>query len=276
MRARLWGTRGSLARSGPATIRYGGDTACVQISSTTDDHIILDAGSGILALGENLIEPPERIDILLSHLHMDHIQGLGFFQPLYSPDVMVHIWGPASATEDIRTRLSRYLSPPLFPVRLRDLSGVELHDLPRGELEIGSIKITTDSISHPGHTFGFRLEENGGVLAYMSDHELGLGGAGLPNDPQWTSGYCIAEGADLLIHDAQYTDDEYAERIGWGHSTFKQAVEFAEMAEVRKMLTFHHDPSHSDAFLDEVTASLHSNTVEIAGGMVGGQFEVGA
>lgn len=276
MRAQLWGTRGSLARSGPATIRYGGDTACVAIESTTGDQLVLDAGSGILALGESLNDPPARIDILLSHLHMDHIQGLGFFTPLYSPDVMVHIWGPASATEDLRTRLSRYMSPPLFPVRLRDLEAVELHDLPRGDLEIGSIKIKTDSVSHPGHTYGFRLEENGGVLAYMSDHELGLGAAGFLGDPQWTSGYCIAEGADLLIHDAQYTPEEYAERIGWGHSTFDQAVQFAEMAQVGKMVTFHHDPSHSDAFLDSVTASLHSDSVEIAGGMVGAQFEIGA
>jgi len=275
VRAQLWGTRGSLARSGPATIRYGGDTACVSVTSQAGDLVILDAGSGVLALGESLVTPPQRIDILLSHLHMDHIQGLGFFTPLYSADVAVHIWGPASATEHLRTRLSRYLSPPLFPVRLRDLQGVQLHDLPRGELEIGSIKITTDSVSHPGHTFGFRLEENGGILAYMPDHELGLGGAGFPGDPEWTSGYCVAEGADLLIHDAQYTDEEYTERIGWGHSTFGQAVQFAEMAQVHKMVTFHHDPSHSDAFLDATNASLHSDTVEIVGGMVGAQFEIG-
>lgn len=275
MRAQLLGTRGSLARSGPATIRYGGDTACVEVRSAKGDHIILDAGSGILSAGEALIETPDRIDILLSHLHMDHIQGLGFFSPLYSADVKVHIWGPASPTADLRTRLTRYLSPPLFPVRLRDLPALELHDLPRGHLQIGSVKITTDSISHPGHTFGFRLEEDGGVLAYMSDHELGLGATNFPHDPQWTSGYCIAEGADLLIHDAQYTNAEYQERIGWGHSTFDQAVQFAEMSQVRKMVTFHHDPSHSDAFLDSVMASLHSDTVEIAGGMVGAQFEVG-
>ena len=275
MRVQLWGTRGSLARSGPATIRYGGDTACVEVRADNGSHIVLDAGSGILALGESLDDPPERIDILLSHLHMDHIQGLGFFAPLYSDDVMVHIWGPASATEDLRTRLSRYLSPPLFPVRLRDLSAVEVHDLPRGELEIGGVAIRTDSVSHPGHTFGFRLEENGHVMAYMSDHELGLGATDFPNQPEWTSGFRIAEGADLLIHDAQYTDEEYAERVGWGHSTFDQAVKFAEMAQAKKLVTFHHDPSHSDAFLDSVTASLHSDTVEIVGGQVGAQFEVG-
>lgn len=274
MRVRLWGTRGSLARSGPETVRYGGDTSAVEVRSSDGSLIVIDAGSGILRLGENLGEPPERIDILLSHLHMDHIQGLGFFTPLYSPDIEVHIWGPASATQNLRQRLTRYLSPPLFPVRLRDLAGVEVHDLSRGTMQLRDVKVTTDLITHPGHTFGFRIEDSAGVLAYMSDHEPALGVADFPTGPEWTSGADLAAKADLMIHDAQYTDEEYSRRPGWGHSTFDQAVSFAEMAGVRRMVTFHHDPSHSDDFLDLVTGSLHSDSVEIIPGMVGREFQL--
>lgn len=275
MRARLWGTRGSLARSGPETVRYGGDTSCVEIRGSGDTVIVLDAGSGILRCGENLEDPPARIDILLSHLHMDHIQGLGFFTPLYSPDIQVHIWGPTTVTEDLRTRLTRYLSPPLFPVRLRELEGVEVHDLHRGTMELGGVTVTADIVSHPGHTFGFRLEENGTTLTYISDHEPALGVPDFPRDPDWTSGASLASGADLLIHDAQYTADEYADRVGWGHSSFEHAVAFAEMAEARKMVTFHHDPSHSDDFIDKAMRQAVSPSVEVIGGKVGATFDIG-
>lgn len=275
MKARLWGTRGSLARSGPETVRYGGDTASVEVRGADGTLLILDAGSGILRLGENIGEPPERIDILLSHLHMDHIQGLGFFTPLYSADLDVHIWGPTTATEDLRSRLTRYLSPPLFPVRLRDLEGIEVHDLPRGTMEIGGITVTADTVSHPGHTFGFRLEENGAVLAYISDHEPALGVPDFPADANWTSGAALAADADVLIHDAQYTDEEYADRIGWGHSTFRHAVTLAELVNAKQLVTFHHDPSHSDDFLDRATSAVESDTVEIVGGKVGAEFVVG-
>ncbi len=276
MKARLWGTRGSLARSGPETNKYGGDTAAVEVRGDDGSLVVLDAGSGILRLGENIGEPPPRVDILLSHLHMDHIQGLGFFTPLYSADVEVHIWGPTSSTLDLRTRLTRYLSPPLFPVRLRDLVAVELHDLNPGSFRLDGVEVTADVVCHPGHTFGFRLQDDTGVLAYLPDHEPALGVEDFPGPPEWTSGYGLAAGADLLIHDAQYTADEYALRVGWGHSTFAHAIAFAELAEVDTIVTFHHDPSHSDEFLDEVTGGLSSNTVKIVGGTVGAEFEAAA
>ena len=275
MKATLWGTRGSLARSGPETLRYGGDTSSVEVRAQDNSLIVIDAGSGILRLGENIGDPPSRIDLLLSHLHMDHIQGLGFFTPLYTPEIEVHIWGPVSATQDLRARLTRYLSPPLFPVRLRDLAGVEIHDLPPGILELGAITVTAEIVTHPGHTLGFRLQDETGVLTYISDHEPALGVTDFPASAEWTSGSALAAGADLLIHDAQYTDEEYGERVGWGHSTFKHAVAFAELVGAKKMVTFHHDPSHSDDFLDLVTGSLHSDTVEIIGGKVGAEFVVG-
>ncbi len=276
MKATLWGTRGSLARSGPETLRYGGDTSSVEVRGSDGSLIVIDAGSGILRLGENIGDPPRRIDLLLSHLHMDHIQGLGFFTPLYTPDIEVHIWGPVSATQDLRARLTRYLSPPLFPVRLRDLEGVQIHDLRPGALELGAITVTAEIVTHPGHTLGLRLEDEAGVLTYLSDHEPALGVTEFPGPAEWTSGAALAEGADVLIHDAQYTDEEYEARVGWGHSTFKQAIAFAELVEAKKMVTFHHDPSHSDDFLDLVIGSLHSDTVEIVGGTVGAEFVVGS
>jgi len=276
VRVRLWGTRGSLARSGPETVRYGGDTSSVEVRGSAGSLIVIDAGSGILRLGENIGDPPERIDILLSHLHMDHIQGLGFFTPLYSPEVEVHIWGPASATQGLRARLTRYLSPPLFPVRLRDLEGVELHNLHRGTMQVGEFTVSADLVTHPGHTYGFRLEDGTATVTYMSDHEPALGVDDFPGPAEWTSGADLAAGADLMIHDAQYTDDEYASRVGWGHSTFDQAVAFAEMTQVRQMVTFHHDPGHSDDFLDLITDSLRSESVEIIPGMVGREFHLDA
>jgi len=274
VRARLWGTRGSLARSGPETVRYGGDTSSVEVRPADGGLIVLDAGSGIVRLGENIGTPPPRIDILLSHLHMDHIQGLGFFTPLYSEDIVVHIWGPATAALDLRSRLSRYLSPPLFPVRLRDLVGFEIHDLAPGTMQLGQVAVTADVVCHPGHTFGFRLQEGSAALTYIPDHEPALGVRNFPGSAEWTSGTALAANADLLIHDAQYSDDEYEARAGWGHSTFSHAIAFAELAEVRRMVTFHHDPSHSDDFLDRAAAAFTSDSVEVVSGTVGADFEV--
>src|SRR5215472_3808209 len=142
MRVALWGTRGSLGSPGAEAARYGGNTSCVEARGSEGTVLVLDAGTGIRRLGVALPSSLRRVDVLLTHLHMDHIQGLGFFAPLYNPEVEVHIWGPASATLDLRARLMRYLSPPLFPVHLRDLPcNLVLHEVPRGEFEIGPFRI---------------------------------------------------------------------------------------------------------------------------------------
>lgn len=262
MNIRLWGTRGSIAAAGPETVQYGGDTSSVEVVSQAGDRVILDAGSGIRALGIDLAGI-ERIDILLSHLHMDHVQGLPFFGPLLDPVSEVHIWGPVSTTQGLRERLSRYLSPPLFPIMVRDLANVFFHDVPPGEFDIGSIHVQADLVSHPGSTLGYRLEDSGSILGYVPDHEPALGARDFPGRPEWTSGFDIAVGADVLIHDAQYTDEEYAGRIGWGHTSTTQLARFSEMAEVKRVVTFHHDPSHSDAALD----LLHENLESIIAGV---------
>jgi ribonuclease BN (tRNA processing enzyme) len=187
---------------------------------------------------------------------MDHILGLGFFRPLYQPGLEVHLWGPPSATQSLHARLTRYLSPPLFPVRLRDLPcRLELHDAPRGPFELPGLGVTADLVCHPGPTLGYRLEgEGGGVLAYLSDHEPALGNGGVTGPPAWTSGYDLARGADVLIHDAQFTDDEYPSHIGWGHSSVSHALAFGELAGVGCLVPFHFDPDHEDQALDAIYA----------------------
>jgi len=249
----LWGTRGSLAAPGPETVRYGGNTACVEVRGGDDSLLILDAGTGIRRLGGTVESEVRRIDVLLTHLHMDHIQGLGFFPPLDQPGRDVHIWAPPSPTLDLRTRLSRYLSPPLFPVRIRELPcRLTLHDAPLERFRIGRFEIEASLVCHPGSTVGYRIGEDGTTLTYLPDHELALGAASFPAEPDWTSGFELASGADLLIHDAQYAEVEYRQRVGWGHSTIDQALHFAAAAGVKRLVTFHHDPGHSDAMLDRL------------------------
>lgn len=257
MRAKLNGTRGSVGRAGPGTIRYGGDTSSVEVTSNEGATLILDAGSGVVHADVADVKTG-RIDVLLTHLHMDHIQGLGFFGPLFEPGVEVHMWGPVSTTKSLTARLARYLSPPLFPVRLRDLPSLTVHDLAPGTVQIGPFWVTAEFVVHPGQTYGYRIIADGRTLTYLPDHEPALGSGHIPDDPRWTSGFALAEGTDVLIHDAQYTDDEYKDRIGWGHSTFEHALEFAGLAGVERLVTFHHDPGHTDEMLDGVLEEIRA------------------
>ena len=263
MRLTLWGTRGSIASAGPDTVRYGGDTASVEVRADDGRLLILDAGSGVRRLGTQLSDE-RRIDIALSHLHMDHVQGLPFFPPLLDPDVEVHIWGPISTTRTLRERLARYLSPPLFPVRVRDLENVHFHDVPPSQLEINGFEISADLITHPGTTLGYRIRCDDCTLAYLPDHEPALGSTRFPEAPEWTSGFELANGVDVLIHDAQYTDEEYADRVGWGHTSFSQLAAYATMTKPGRLVTFHHDPAHDDDFLDRA----HADLVERCNGVV--------
>ena len=274
MRVTLRGTRGSVGRAGAGTVRYGGDTSSAEVVASDGTPLLLDAGSGIVhCLPDGHGDP---LHVLLTHLHMDHIQGLGFFRALFDPTVEVHLWGPISG-RSLTDRLARYLSPPLFPVRLRDLPATVVHDLVPGTVEIGPFRVTADFVIHPGQTYGYRIEGDGRVLTYMPDHEPALGAGRIPSDTRWLSGYELAKGADLLVHDGQYTDEEYKTRVGWGHSTIDQSVEFARTSGVGRIVTDHHEPDPSDEEIDrlhEEVRSRHSGGPAVIAGLADATFEV--
>jgi phosphoribosyl 1,2-cyclic phosphodiesterase len=251
MRARVWGCRGSLAAPGADTVRYGGNTSCIAVELGSGETLVLDAGTGMRPLGvEMMRDRPDEMHVLLTHLHLDHLQGLGFFRPLFDPGATVHIWGPASPVQSLSERIALYLSPPLFPVRLADIPAeVVFHDEPHS-VTIGSATVHASKVAHQGPTVGYRIEEDGRVLTYLPDHEPSLGVLLEDQPPSWISGHDLAQGADVLFHDAQYGDDEYPTHVGWGHSCVDHVVAFARKAEVDTLVLFHHDPYHTDEELE--------------------------
>jgi phosphoribosyl 1,2-cyclic phosphodiesterase len=256
MQARVWGCRGSLAAPGPETLRYGGNTSCVEVRLDGGSTLVLDAGTGIRALGVAINrDPVDELHILLTHLHLDHLQGLGFFRPLFRPGADVHLWGPASPVQSLADRIAIYLSPPLFPVRLADIPArVTFHDAPEEAVTIGSATVRAGKVTHRGPTVGYRVEEGGWTLVYLPDHEPSIGVHLSDKSAEWISGHDVAHGADVLFHDAQYSDHEYPEHVGWGHSCIEHVMEFASKAGVRSVVLFHHDPYHVDDDLDALLA----------------------
>jgi phosphoribosyl 1,2-cyclic phosphodiesterase len=249
---KVWGARGSIPAPGPETTRYGGNTSCVEVTLDDGSAFVLDAGTGIRSLGLALDGASERpLNILLTHLHLDHIQGLMFFAPMFNPRSEVVIWGPAAREASLEDRIARYISAPLSPVEVRELPcHPSFREAETTEWRIGSATIRAASVSHRGPTLGYRIEADGSSLCYIPDHEPGLGAPLAELEEEWISGFELAQGASLLIHDCQYTDEEYPNHIGWGHSRLSDALAFAHRTDVDNVLLFHHDPLHSDAFLD--------------------------
>lgn len=235
-------------------MRYGGNTSCVEVRMSDGTAIVLDAGTGMRPLGAELQSAGvHEVHVLLSHLHLDHLQGLGFFRPLFNPDVHVHIWGPPSPVQPLEERIALYLSPPLFPVHLADIpSKVTFHDAPEEPVQLGAAEVVAAPVTHQGPTVGYRITENGSSLCYLPDHEPSLGVELADLEPDWISGFNLAHRVDVLLHDAQYGDGEYPNYVGWGHSAIGHVVEFARKAEVDRLVLFHHDPYHDDDQLDEL------------------------
>jgi phosphoribosyl 1,2-cyclic phosphodiesterase len=253
MVVRVWGARGSLPTPGADMVRYGGNTSCVQVTLSDGTHVILDAGTGIRNLPADLGRDGAPIHVLLSHLHLDHIQGLLFFEPLFHAECKVTLWGPSAPGRSLESRIGRYLSAPLTPVEVRELPcHLDFRSCPVTHWGIGPARIRAEAVTHRGPTLGFRIEDAGASLAYLPDHEPALVGDLAELEPEWISGYSLAHDVDVLLHDCQYTDAEYAIHIGWGHSALSHTLQFAHRCRAARTLLFHHDPSHGDDALDEL------------------------
>jgi phosphoribosyl 1,2-cyclic phosphodiesterase/DNA-binding response OmpR family regulator len=259
MRARFWGTRGSIATPGPSTLRYGGNTSCVEVRAG-GILLVLDCGTGAHALGRALLEEGERLrgNLLISHTHWDHIQGLPFFAPLFEKGGRWNVYGPRGLASSLRDALAGQMQYTYFPVSLEQCAAeIHYHDLVEGSFEIEGVRITARYLNHPALVVGYRIEAGDAVLVYATDHEPHLPH---PADPalrrvrsaEDDAHARFVQGSDLLIHDAQYTDDEHTSRVGWGHSSVGFAVDLARDAGVRRLALFHHDPLRDDEALDRM------------------------
>lgn len=263
MRVDVWGARGSVPAPGPQMNRYGGNTSCVSVDIGDDEHLILDAGTGIRTLGLDLVDA-KRINILLTHLHLDHIQGLMFFPPCFRSEAEIVIWGPSSPEISLEDRIARYISAPLSPVEVRELPcDVSFEETPVYEWTIGAATVRSAPVIHRGPTLGYRISSGGESLCYIPDHEPAMCGPLTAAEREWVSGSDLALGTDLLIHDCQYADEEYPQHRGWGHSGLSDALAFADLVDPGRLLLFHHDPLHSDSFLDDFESTAAARWAEL-------------
>jgi len=251
MKVRFWGTRGSIAKPGAATVRYGGNTSCVEVRADSGTLLIIDCGTGAHGLGQTLPAPCSG-HILISHTHWDHIQGLPFFAPLFVAGNEWHIYGPRGLGQSLKDVLAGQMEYTYFPVSLNTFAAnVQFHEVIEGALQIGDVRVSTQFLNHPALTVGYRIEADGAVLVYASDHEPhsrdaahGHADAALAGDLAHRE---FLRDADLVIHDAQYTAAEYAAKEGWGHSTVEYVVDAAMAANVRHLALYHHDPNRTDS-----------------------------
>jgi phosphoribosyl 1,2-cyclic phosphodiesterase len=266
MKVKVWGARGSVPAPGPEMNRYGGNTSCVEVTLADGETLILDAGTGIRNLGVTLAAALPKVNILLTHLHLDHIQGLMFFSPCFHSESQITIWGPASPEASLEDRVARYISAPLSPVEVRELPcDVSFRDTPATEWEIGGATIRAEAVTHRGPTLGYRITDGDQTLCYIPDHEPALGAPLDDLEPEWISGYDLACGASMLLHDCQYTDAEYPDHVGWGHSRLTDTLTFARRVEAERLMLFHHDPLHSDDFLDSFQGSACRHWEKLGG-----------
>lgn len=241
--------RGSTPCHGDDTRRYGGNTSCVSVGAPGEAPLLLDLGTGLRYAGSALGAGPFRGAALLTHLHWDHVQGLPFFTPILQPDAELDIYGPAPDDGgSLDTALAGLITPPAFPVPLHLLPGdIRVHDVADATWPIGGFTITSRLIPHNGATCGFRVEWGGRSVVYIPDHQQ-------PDDPMTVADAVreLCAGADLLIHDAQYTPAEFAQKQTWGHCTVEYAVGVAAQCGVGRLALFHHDPAHDDDLLDQL------------------------
>jgi CheY-like chemotaxis protein/phosphoribosyl 1,2-cyclic phosphodiesterase len=283
MYIRFWGTRGSLAKPGPTTLRYGGNTACVEVRSAGGTLIVLDCGTGAHGLGQALLASeagPVRGHLLITHTHWDHIQGFPFFAPLFSPGNTWDLYAPGGLGKRLEATLAGQMEYAYFPITLAQLGAtIRYHDLVEGRFDLDGVRATTRYLNHPALTLGYRLEVGGVTLVYATDHEPHAphrppaptpAGAACPDVPvhQEDQGHTdFLTAADLVIHDAQYTAAEYLHKVGWGHSPVEYTVDIAIAARAKRLALFHHDPGRDDEALDRLVEACRQRIAAYNGAL---------
>jgi phosphoribosyl 1,2-cyclic phosphodiesterase len=265
-RLKFWGTRGSISVPGSGTLRYGGNTTCVEVRAD-GEIIVLDAGSGIRHLGTTLEKEfrsqPIKLSLLITHAHWDHIQGLPFFAPVYEKKNEIRVRGYDGVDTSFSAIMAEPMKAPFFPIAMRELSArIDIKKLTEMEFDVGKVQVRTRFVNHPGICAGYRLFTSAGSIAFLPDHEpyrflhsakasnMSPEQVGKTATKKRVSLVQFLHGSDILILDAQYTDAEYESHVGWGHGSVSSAVSLALDAEVHRLLLFHHDPSHDDTRVD--------------------------
>ena len=260
LKVRFWGVRGSISCAGAEYVRYGGNTSCLEVTAG-GRRLIFDAGTGIRTLGLQLArQAPLDIDIYFTHTHLDHLSGLTFFAPLFDQRNSVRLWaGHLEPPNTLRSVVSNLMQAPLYPVSLDVFrSRVDFKEFDCGEtLACGAMSMRTTALNHPNGATGYRVDHGGKAICYITDTE---------HRPDGLDGNIVelCRGADVMIYDSSYTDAEYPQYRGWGHSTWEEGVRLAEAAGVGTLAIFHHDPSHDDVFMDDVgrqAAAMRPGTV---------------
>ncbi len=277
MRVRFWGTRGSVPTPGTTTVRYGGNTSCVEVRANDGTLVVLDCGTGAIPLGRALLaehQDPIHGALLIGHTHWDHIQGFPFFAPLFIPGHHWEIYGPDGLGRQIGRGLEGQMVYEHFPVSLDDLNALaKIHHLREGVFEVGSIRVTTQYLNHPVFTLGYRLEVDGTTLVYATDfepfslHPLDAPVGTMPLHHEDRRHIRFLEGADLIIHDSQYTLDEFPAKSGWGHMPIERSVDYALLAGAKRLALFHHDPIRDDASIDRLYTYACDRATAAGGGL---------
>ena len=251
--------RGSCPCSGEQYVRYGGNTACVAVEIGDEPPIVLDLGTGLRPLGHALEERyglghPVEVTAFLTHLHWDHIIGLPFCTPMLREGGRMDVFGPPQDGGSLHDIIDRVVKPPFFPVQVKELQGkIEFYEVTDDVIPVGSAKVLVRQVPHVGTTLGFRIEAGDAVVAFVSDHQA-------PDDRSEVDAAVLelCDGADLVIHDAQYTEEEFRAKATWGHSTVGYAAHVAAEAGARQLALFHHDPRHTDDDIDRLLAEAQA------------------